>query len=279
MVNGMNSVKLLKDVTIFNGLRFPHKVQEVTQVVITKGAVSCIVDFYSYALEAPSLAIFQPGQVIESMEMTEDFAGFGMSIAPGFTDSLELPISFQEKQALRTTHFYRLTPEMLEAFMSCYSQVGKVMEQESNPYREIIIRHLFSAYYYGLGYYAHDLQSQPSLMTCQQEVCDRFISLVSEHFKTNRDIGFYADKLCMTKKYLSALLKQETGMTALEWIEKYVVLYAKSCLSSTSMTVQEISDDLDFPSQSVFGKYFKRVEGVSPKAYRQSLGHREESGR
>jgi AraC-like DNA-binding protein len=75
----------------------------------------------------------------------------------------------------------------------------------------------------------------------------------------------------MTNKYLSALLKQETGMTALEWIEKYVVLYAKSCLSSTTMTVQEISDELDFPSQSVFGKYFKRVEGVSPKAYRQSL--------
>ena len=70
---------------------------------------------------------------------------------------------------------------------------------------------------------------------------------------------------------LSTMLKQETGMTALDWIEKHVVLYAKSCLSSTSMTVQEISDELDFPSQSVFGKYFKRVEGVSPKAYRQSL--------
>jgi AraC-like DNA-binding protein len=108
-------------------------------------------------------------------------------------------------------------------------------------------------------------------MTGQQEVCEKFINLAAEHFKEHRDIGFYADKLCMTNKYLSALLKQETGMTALEWIEKYVVLYAKSCLSSTTMTVQEISDELDFPSQSVFGKYFKRVEGVSPKAYRQSL--------
>ena len=56
-----------------------------------------------------------------------------------------------------------------------------------------------------------------------------------------------------------------------EWIEKYVVLYAKGCLSSTTMTIQEISDELEFPSQSVFGKYFKRVEGISPMAYRQSL--------
>ena len=144
------------------------------------------------------------------------------------------------------------------------------MSREDQPYKEEIIRHLFSAYYYGLGYYVHNAQRQKSVLTGQQEICEKFISLVSEHFKTRREIGFYADKLCMTNKYLSSLLKQETGMTALEWIKKYVVLYAKGCLSSTSMTVQEISDDLGFPSQSVFGKYFKRVEGLSPKAYRQS---------
>jgi AraC-like DNA-binding protein len=96
------------------------------------------------------------------------------------------------------------------------------------------------------------------------------MSLVSEHFKTEREIEFYANKLCVSKKYLSSLLKQETGMTALEWIERYVVLYAKSCLTSTTMTIQQISDELEFSSQSVFGKYFKRVEGVSPKAYRQA---------
>ena len=70
------------------------------------------------------------------------------------------------------------------------------------------------------------------------------------------------------------MLKQETGMTALEWIELFVVLYAKGCLSSTIMTIQGISDELDFPSQSVFGKHFKRLEGMSPKSYRKSLDAR-----
>jgi AraC-like DNA-binding protein len=110
-------------------------------------------------------------------------------------------------------------------------------------------------------------------MTYQQELCERFITLVSENYKEKREIGYYADKLCVSNKYLSSLLKQETGLTALQWIEKYVVLYAKSCLSSTSMTVQQISYELFFPSQSVFGKYFKRVEGISPKQYRQSLNN------
>lgn len=264
-------IELLKNETILKGLRFPHKVDKVTQVVIASGEISCIVDFYSYTLKAPSMAIFFPGQVIESIEASDDFQGFGMVTSEAFTDSLNLPVSFQERLSYKSNHFYSLNQEGLEAFSNCYKMVESIMKQEEHPYREEIIRHLFSAYYYGLGYYVHNAQQQKSAMTGQQEICEKFISLVAEHFKEHREIGFYADRLCITNKYLSALLKQETGMTALEWIEKYVVLYAKSCLSSTSMTVQEISDELDFPSQSVFGKYFKRVEGVSPKAYRQSL--------
>ena len=264
-------IELLDNQAILSGLRFPFKVSKVTQVVIARGEASCIVDFYSYILKAPSVAIFLPGQIIESIEASDDFEGFGMMTTEEFTDSLNLPVGFQERLSFKSNHFYSINQEALQAFMTCYTMVSNVIRREDHPYKEEIIRHLFSAYYYGLGYYVHDARQQKSVMTGQQEVCERFIALVSEHFKRHRDIGFYADKLCMTNKYLSALLKQETGMTALEWIEKYVVLYAKGCLSSTTMTIQEISDGLEFPSQSVFGKYFKRVEGLSPMAYRQSL--------
>jgi len=264
-------IELLENETILSGLRFPHKIRKVTHIVVTSGRFFCIVDFRTYSLSAPAMAIFLPGQVVESLEVDEEFAGFGMAVSSDFTDSMNLPVSLQERLFIKHTQFYEITGEVLEVLSSCYKQVSSILKQDSNPYKEEIIRHLFSAHFYGLGYYFHGQQSQPTQMTPQQELCERFIDLVSDNFKEHRDIGFYADKLCITNKYLSTLLKQETGMTALEWIERNVVLYAKSCLSSTSMTVQQISDELDFPSQSVFGKYFKRVEGVSPKAYRQSL--------
>lgn len=274
----MKNIEILNHETIISNVRFPHKVSKVTQALITEGEISCIVDFYAYTLKAPGMALFLPGQVVESIETSDDCKVIGMAFPAEFTDSLNLPIGFQEKLSFKANHFYNLKAEGLEAFISCYNQVSSIMKQEDHPYKEEIIRHLFSAYYYGLGYYVHNSQKQASVMTGQQEICERFIALVAEHFKEHRDIGFYADKLCITNKYLSALLKQETGMTALEWIERYVVLYAKGCLSSTSMTIQEISDELDFPSQSVFGKYFKRVEGMSPKAYRQSLGSSDDLG-
>ena len=267
----LKDIELLDGGSILNGLRFPHKINKVTQIVITAGRFSCLVDFHIWSLKAPAVALFLPGQVVESIEFDEDFAGFGMVMNQEFTDSLNLPVSLQERLFIKDTQFYTVSREVIDALTSLYKQVSSLMDQHDNPYRDEIIKHLFSAYYYGLGYYMHGLKSQSSAMTPQQEKCEKFISLVAYNFKTQRDVGFYADKLCMTGKYLSTLLKQETGMTALDWIESHVVLYAKSCLSSTSMTIQEISDELNFPSQSVFGKYFKRVEGLSPKAYRHSL--------
>ena len=267
----LQDIELLKNESILNGLRFPHKIQKVTQIVITAGRFSCLVDFRLWSLKAPAVALFLPGQVVESLETDKEFAGFGMVLSQNFTDSLNLPVSLKERLFIKNTQFYSVSEEVIDVLSSVHRQVSSLMKQPDNPYREEIIRHLFSAYYYGLGYYIHGFQSQSSTLTLQQEKCERFMSLVAENFKTRRDIGFYADKLCVTSKYLSSMLKQETGITALDWIERHVVLYAKSCLSSTSMTIQEISDELNFPSQSVFGKYFKRVEGMSPKAYRQSL--------
>ncbi|MGN0230914.1 MAG: helix-turn-helix domain-containing protein, partial [Muribaculaceae bacterium] len=69
-------------------------------------------------------------------------------------------------------------------------------------------------------------------------------------------------------KYISCMIKNYSGKGALVWINKYVVLEAKMMLKYTSMTVQEISNSLNFPTQSAFGKYFKQQVGVSPKEYR-----------
>lgn len=272
----LKEIELIEDAHELKNFRFPLKIDKVIQIVVLSGRMSCLVDLKAYSLQAPTMAILLPGQVLESLEYDEEFKTLTMIMSKEFTDSFNLPVSLQERLFIQTNHFHPISQEVLEVYISCFNQIKNVIKQKDNPYRREIIKCLFSAYYYGLGYYIHNANSenkQTVVMTYQQELCERFITLVSENYKEKREIGYYADKLCVSNKYLSSLLKQETGLTALQWIEKYVVLYAKSCLSSTSMTVQQISDELFFPSQSVFGKYFKRVEGISPKQYRQSLNN------
>ncbi len=84
------------------------------------------------------------------------------------------------------------------------------------------------------------------------------------------------NKLCKSAKYLSRAIMEATGRSATDWIERCVIMDAKAQLNSTQKRVSEISDDLNFASPSFFGKYFKRLTGLSPRAFReaeQSIEH------
>ena len=96
---------------------------------------------------------------------------------------------------------------------------------------------------------------------------DQFLALVQQNFRKERFLEFYASKLEVTPKHLSRTIKKQTGYTAVEWIERYVILEAKVLLKSSNLNIQQIADELNFPSQSFFGKYFKKLTGVSPKEF------------
>ena len=81
-------------------------------------------------------------------------------------------------------------------------------------------------------------------------------------------LDFYAQQLEVSPKHLSRTIKAQTGYTAVEWIEKFVILEAKVLLKSSNLNIQQISDELNFASQSFFGKYFKKITGMSPKEFR-----------
>ncbi|MDY6114332.1 MAG: helix-turn-helix domain-containing protein, partial [Alloprevotella sp.] len=79
------------------------------------------------------------------------------------------------------------------------------------------------------------------------------------------------DRLCLTPKYLSEVVKAVSGQTAGQWITTFVVSEAKRLLSDTSLSIKEIAQALHFTSQSFLGKYFKNATGLSPSDYRHEL--------
>lgn len=103
----------------------------------------------------------------------------------------------------------------------------------------------------------------------KEEILSKFILEVLQHFRTERSVSFYADKLCVTPKHLSAVAKDITSHTASELIDHYVIMEAKIMLAESSLTIQEISNKLNFANQSFFGKYFKHLTGYSPSAFRK----------
>ena len=102
-------------------------------------------------------------------------------------------------------------------------------------------------------------------------VFDRFLHLLDEHFREQRSVTWYSDRLCLTPKYLSEVVKAVSGQTAGQWITTFVVSEAKRLLSDTSLSIKEIAQALHFTSQSFLGKYFKNATGLSPSDYRHEL--------
>lgn len=96
----------------------------------------------------------------------------------------------------------------------------------------------------------------------------RFLSLVNDHYRTDHRLSFYSGKMFVTAKYLSAVIKSVTGRSASQWIDLFLIEEAQNLLTSTTKSVAEISDELGFPNQSFFGKYFKHHVGKGPLAYR-----------
>ena len=103
----------------------------------------------------------------------------------------------------------------------------------------------------------------------KEDLFERFIRAISESYKEERSVSYYADKMFLTAKHLSTVVKEISGKTAGEWIDSLVVLEAKALLKSSELSIQEIADELHFANQSFFGKYFKHHTGMSPKEYRR----------
>ena len=97
-----------------------------------------------------------------------------------------------------------------------------------------------------------------------------FKVLVSENYHDHRQLSFYADKLNVTPKHLSSVIKQASGRTANEWINEMILLEAQVLLKNHDLSIAQIAEILSFTDTSHFGKFFKKRTGEGPSAYRNS---------
>ena len=103
-----------------------------------------------------------------------------------------------------------------------------------------------------------------------RQLLNHFFELVGENILSGqRNITFYADKLCISERYLFKVCKKETGKTPKDLINEFLIGQIKNALLTTEMTHQQIADQFNFPDQSAFGQFFKRQEGMSPSEWRQ----------
>ena len=82
--------------------------------------------------------------------------------------------------------------------------------------------------------------------------------------------AFYADRLCLSPRYLSSVIRDVSGRTVVEWVNQAVILEAKVLLKHSDLLTYQIADELHFPNPSFFSKFFKRMTGMTPQEYQRT---------
>ena len=265
------------DIVIMHNPRFrgdwePYKLKQLLIVLCNGGNGFGAINLHPIHLQKDSLLIALPSQIAESQNMDEDFKGTFLVLSELFLSRINIGDVYLFHRSVENNPVHQLDERTARTFRSLIDLVHNIMlsGDNSSGMEEIfsLISRLFFIMISRIINPSSDAQE-----TGQRhgEVMLQFLQLLRRHYREHREVGFYADKMNITAKYMTTLVKKASGKSAIQWIEDYVILEAKAQLSSTVNTVQQIAFDLNFPSQSLFGRYFKRAVGMSPSDYRTSL--------
>ena len=265
-----NEIILIDQPVVLSVLDYPLKVVVTMAIFCFKGNTKMTINLKPYETEEPCLIILLPGQILECKHVSSDFSALFIIMSHRFTENLQIEERFPAFLSIQKNPYVKLNNSEMEAFVDYCRMMKNTVENNKNPYYLQIAKYLTKAFFYGFGYNIHIQQENQVVKKPKQHILvEKFLQLLQKYYTRHRSINFYATNLSLTPKYLSKVIKENSGLSASEWIDNHVILEAKALLKSTDMTIQQISDKLNFPSQSFFGKYFKRLENMSPSEYRK----------
>lgn len=253
---------------------FPLRIDALVMALCLGGHGKIGIDLREYEIAADTLVVIQPRNHIFLTEYSPDLKVMTVAcsnhlvnnVLPKLTEVLPLLLMHRNEPVVR------IAPDETARLAQLWTLLRDTLLAPPSPFKRNKVLCLLQAALYDnmdiRGRHAESTQTVPQ--SRREEIMARFLLEVSRNFRSHRDVSFYSDKLCITPKHLSAVVKSISGRTAGEWIDNHVVMEAQVLLKTTDLTIQEVSDRLNFANQSFFGKYFKHLTGLSPSAYRKT---------
>lgn len=217
-----------------------------------------------------TLELFSPGSVFQVKEVSEDASFIGMSFTPfAVKEIFEGNTPWElltHKRDLRI-----LLPESKTVLFQNMTEVFISMLQECGEDSQSSIRMAGSLLAYAKDCFKNIDGDTESGISRANLLCRRFLELLGEAKGRHHDIGWFADKLCVSNHYLSVAIKKSSGSTVKELIDKSVIAEIKIRLSYSNLSVAQIAEDLSFASSSLMCNYFKSQIGQSPMQFRKQI--------
>ncbi len=250
----------------------------VILILCNRGTISLCVNLTTITLSASKVFVFNMEDTVTHVESSEDLDLSVLAIGRDFVKDINFNLQILERYDVLSAavHPAPLSPKDYEV-IKCYMQLldhnaqARGFDNDSDLFTRNIARNLIASVFYhfiSINRRQHAAVSKPA--SRRMAYVYDFIQLVHTHYRRERTIKFYADKLFISPKYLSLIIKEGTGSTAAKWIDRCVIMEAKNLLRFSNMNVQQVAYELNFSNQSSFGKYFKHLVGMSPSQFQKS---------
>lgn len=220
--------------------------------------------------EHNGIIIAQPYAMMEDLSSHRDKVIFSLILPSKVMIDAGLEHDMYFRSLLRNKHFVTLDDIQYRRVTEYFELIHLAIEHSYNAVADDEIRFICLALL-KLCRQWYDLREALSDNSRQAQIANEFIQLVSQNCQKERHMPFYADKLAIAPKYLSFVVSSRTGKTAESWIREYSMAKAKDLLLGTNLSINEISDHLNFIATSDFCKWFRRNSGMTPKEFRTQL--------
>ena len=268
-----NELGLIRDDrTVFSQMMRQHPpftINDHRFGIIMNGEAVININLQERHLTSGTLIYISPGTIIHPKRLSSDFRIFGMSLFSNF------PMPFAQGQTpsafngqVRDFQIHACEEDIATA-KHILDTIWQIVHATDDYHRPTVTA-LVAAQVHHYDYLFHQQANQlASKRSREQTIFDRFLQLVTQHCTEHHQIGFYAEHMCLTERYLSTVIRQTSGTTAKDWIDRALITRIQIELRHTDKPVAQIANEMHFANPSFFSKYFRRLTGMTPGEYRE----------
>lgn len=239
-----------------------------------QGTARVSIDIKEYVIKENTQVLLIPGSIFCINDVSDDFSLSYFCYTRELFQESYLHMESAFITFLKEHPCYVLPKRSMYAIDGLLHSMSAVYADKKNRYRvQMAKNHLQSLLLDIYDKYQRFYSKQETDGSDRQdELFKSFMMLLHEHSTSEREVSFYAEKLCISTNYLTGICRHIVGKSAKQIIDDFAMLQIKVLLQSTELSIVDIADRLNFPDQSYMGRYFKRHEGLTPKEYRAGRG-------
>ena len=239
-------------------------------LLVNSGHLCLTVDEIKYIMQRNNLFVVYPKVDVAIVEASEDFDGVLFEINANMVNYLSVGSGIRAYVQVVQSPLVTVDDDERDMLLESIDYIDRRSRRKMPYYSSQLYSNLIRGFCYEVACVVrHKLNIEDINGTKKNQIFQKFIKEVMTHYATEHRVEFYASRLGMSAKYLCMVVKEVTNIPPQNWINDVIIRSAKVMLSTTEMSINDITRQLNFPNPSFFCQYFKRSVGQTPLKYRK----------